>query len=166
MKNTYAKISHITSQQVTDRLMSANSRVASAASEMVGIYHRRETAVIQVPADCPMVELPALSDLPVAIRAATSPERLNAWHSRYDSAKTAIHRDTVWNSNASGYHLVLSTATPAQIVAAIHAADAYATDVEAIAGKYRADVAQAIVEHVGSQVDSVNELAGLVAQIA
>jgi hypothetical protein len=165
MKNTYAKISHITSQQVTARLMSADKRVAIAASEMTGIYYRRETAVIQVPADCPMVELPALSDLPDAIRAATDPKRLNTWHSRYDSAKTAIHRDSIWTGSTANYPLVRSDATPAQIVAAIHAADAYATDVEAIAGKYRADVAQAIVEHVGSQVDSVNELAGLVAQV-
>lgn len=162
MKNTYAKISHVTGQQVVDRLMSANTRVAIAASEMVGIYYRRETAVIQVPADCPMVALQPMGDLPEGILAATEPQRVNTWFARSD-AKSPIYRSEIWN--AGSHPLVRSDATPAQIVAAIHAADAYAAYVEEVAAKYRSDVAQAIVEHVGSQVEAVNELAGLVAQV-
>jgi hypothetical protein len=165
MQNTYSKISQITSQQITERLKASDKRVRLAASEMSGIYHRRENAVVQVPSDCRLVALPDLSDLPAEISAATSPQRINSWHSRYNSAKSAIHRDSMFNGDDVCYPLVQDDAAPAQIVAAIHAADAYAASVEEVAATYRTACEQAITTHVASQVAAVNELAGLVAQI-
>lgn len=59
--------------------------------------------------------------------------------------------------------LIRSDATPAQLVAAIRAADEYAVEFERLVAEYRETIKQANAAHAAAQADSVRELVGLCA---
>jgi len=160
--NTYQKISKITPEQVDARLAKADKRYVAASNAATKTHYRHDGAPVNVPQDVTMPPLPNVPSIPDAL------------HEVLHGDCLASNQDTLRKQDATfggrSYIFlrqvrVLAKATPAQLVAAIKAADEYASEVECISAGYLADVNAAIAEHTAKQVEAVNELAGLVAQV-
>lgn len=159
--NTYEKISKITPEQVANRLAKADKRFVAASNAATKTYYRHDGAPVNVPHDVTTPALPPVPGIPDALYDVLHGDCLSS----SQSARRA--EETQFGGRSHIFHrapMVLQAATPAQLVAAIKAADAYAAHAEQISREYLASVEQAIAQHVAGQVEAVNELAGLVAQ--
>lgn len=159
--NTYQKISKITPEQVVARIAKADKRFVAASNAATKTHYRHEGAHVKAPEDVTMPELPTVPGIPDALYDVMQGECLpSAQKERRREEGTFGWRSCIFHRMP----IVTQAATPAQLVAAIKAADEYATQAEQISRDYLASVEAAIGRHVAAQVEAVNELAGLVAQ--
>lgn len=161
--NTYEKISKITPEQVTARLAKADKRFVAAKDAATKTSYRHDGALINVPHDVVMPELPTVPPVPQDLLDGVHDVCIPQWSrgEKRDEDYSFTHRSGIFWSQIQ----IKASASPAQLVAAIKAADGYASQAEQISRGYLASVESAIAAHVASQVDAVNELAGLVAQV-
>ena len=160
--NTYEKISKINPEQVAARLAKAAARFVAASNAATKTHYRHDGAPVNVPSDCIMPDLPTVPGIPDALHDVVHGDCLAS----HQSARRSEDGTFGWRSYIFPRGvIVLQSASPAQLVAAIKAADEYAAQAEQISRDYLASVETAIASHVASQVDAVNELAGLVAQV-
>lgn len=160
--NTYQKISRITPEQVAARLAKADKRFVAASNAATRTHYRHEGAPVNVPEDVAMPGLPNVPGIPDAVHDVLHGDCLasNQGSLRKQDA-TFGGRSYIFLRHV----LVLAKASPAQLVAAIKAADEYAAQAEQISRDYLTSVEAAVASHVAGQVEAVNELAGLVAQV-
>lgn len=162
--NTLEKIGPITLAHVAPRLEVANRLMIEAAARITSIAHRHKNAAVIIPADLTPLEMPNIPAAPMdVLQVIVDPSSNAYWH-------TGDKRHSTYNSSCRSNIFrprtpVRPEATPTALVAAIHAADAYAAEVTQLADDYEAATRAAIAKHTEEQTDAVRELIGLVAQV-
>lgn len=152
MKNTI-ELSGVTLPMILARLNQADARVRKARKDIFSIFYRREGAIIEVPRDCPMPPLPSQDETPAELVAVAEKDGSTIFPARHP------HTESLFYANFS----LSLNATPEQYVAAIRAADRYASSEEAKGVDFNFACRSVVEAHASAQAEHAKTLAGLVA---
>ena len=139
-------------EAVKRRMKRCVDRVEAAREDMRDRFFGRAKDGVNPVSDIPTLHEPSLPEVPDEWKRAVANLRLRTAGYYLGWSETQTCPD--------------ASATPAELVAAIRAGDAYADECERIAREYKATVARAVEEHIRNQTDAVGELTAIVGSVA